>query len=185
MQADFKIVIDACVLANIVVCDLLLRLAEKPRLFLPRWSTEILDETRRVHQKLQWPDAIAESWRSEVERTFPDSVVDDYEQYLPVVTNDEKDRHVLAASIRSGASVIVTFNLKDFPEVALQPWGIEACHPQDYLLTLYSMAPEIVVLKLNDMSRKRDVELVELVLLIGKALPNFSSHLIDDLALEV
>ncbi len=55
MQADFKIVIDACVLANIVVCDLFLRLAEKPRLFLPRWSTEILDETRRVHQKLSWP----------------------------------------------------------------------------------------------------------------------------------
>lgn len=34
MQADFKIVLDACVLANIAVCDLFLRLAEKPRLFL-------------------------------------------------------------------------------------------------------------------------------------------------------
>lgn len=44
MQADFKVVIDACVLANIAVCDLFLRLAEKPRLCLPRWSTEILDE---------------------------------------------------------------------------------------------------------------------------------------------
>lgn len=28
MQADFKIVIDACVLANIAVCDMSLRLAE-------------------------------------------------------------------------------------------------------------------------------------------------------------
>lgn len=184
MQADFKIVIDACVLANIVVCDLFLRLAEKPRLFLPRWSTEILDETRRVHQKLNWPDPIAESWRDEVMRIFPDSVVDDYGHLLPALTNDEKDRHVLAATIRSGASVIVTFNLKDFPETALQPWAIEVCHPQDYLLTLYSMSPEIVVLKLNEMARKRDKELIDLVLLLGKALPNFSSHLIEDLALE-
>jgi len=184
MQADFKITLDACVLANIVVCDLFLRLAEKPRLFLPRWSKEILDETRRVHKKLNWPDHIAESWRSEVERTFPDSAVDDYEHLLPLLTNDEKDRHVLAATIRSGASVIVTFNLKHFPEAALEPWDIKACHPQDYLITLYSMSPEVVVLKLNEMARKREMELIELVLLLGKALPNFATHLIDDLALE-
>lgn len=50
---------------------------------------------------------------------------------------------------------------------------------------MYSMSPEIVVLKLNEMARKRDLELIELVLLIGKALPNFASHLIEDLALEV
>jgi predicted nucleic acid-binding protein len=184
MQADFKIVIDACVLANIAVCDLFLRLAEKPRLFLPRWSTEILNETRRVHQKLNWPHPIAESWRAEVMRTFPDSVVDDYGHLLPSLTNEEKDRHVLAVTIRSGAGVIVTFNLKDFPDAALQPWGIEACHPQDYLLTLYSMSPEVVVLKLNEMARKRDKELIDLGPLLGKALPNFSSHLIEDLALE-
>lgn len=185
MQADFKIVLDACVLANIAVCDLFLRLAEKPRLFLPRWSTKILDETSRVHEKLKWPREIATSWRSEVERTFPNSAVDDYDHLLPALTNDEKDRHVLATTIRAGATVIVTFNLKDFPDEALKPWGVEARHPQDYLLTLYSMSPEVVVLKLNEMARKRDKELIDLVLLLGKALPEFSSHLIDDLALEV
>ena len=44
MRADFKVVLDACVLANFGVCDLLLRLAERPRLFLPCWSKEVLDE---------------------------------------------------------------------------------------------------------------------------------------------
>ena len=186
MQADFKIAIDACVLANIAVCDLFLRLAEKPRLFLPRWSTAILDETRRVQSgKLNWPEPLVESWRSEVIRSFPDAVVDDYDHLIEKVDNDEKDRHVLAATIRSGASVIVTFNLKDFPSEALEPWGIEACHPQDYLLTLYTMAPEIVVLKLNEMARKRNKQLIDLVIMLGKALPTFSSHLIDDLALEI
>ncbi len=48
MRADFKIVLDACVLANFSVCDLYLRLAERPRLYLPRWSTQILDETEGV-----------------------------------------------------------------------------------------------------------------------------------------
>ncbi len=70
------------------------------------------------------------------------------------MANDEKDKHVLAATIRSGASVIVTFNLKDFPAEALTPWNVEAYHPQDYLLTLYSMTPEVVVQKLNDISEK-------------------------------
>lgn len=184
MQADFKVVMDACVLANIVLCDLFLRLAEKPRLFLPRWSTAILEETKGVQSdKLKWPQHLVDSWRSEVTRSFPDAAVDDYDHLIDHLTNDQKDRHVLAAAIRSGSSVIVTFNLKDFPDGALSPWGIEACHPQDYLLTLYSMSPEVVVLKLNEMSRKRDMDLIDLVINLGKSVPDFSSYLIDDLAL--
>lgn len=40
MRADFKVVLDACVLANHGVCNLLLKLAEKPRLYRPCWSEE-------------------------------------------------------------------------------------------------------------------------------------------------
>ncbi len=102
MQADFKVVIDACVLANIAVCDVFLRLAEKPRLYLPRWPTEILDETRRVQsEKLNWPERLVASWRDEVVHSFPDAAVDDYEHLIERVTNHEKDRHVLAAVIHS------------------------------------------------------------------------------------
>lgn len=185
MQADFKILIDACVLANIAVCDVFLRLAEKPRLFLPHWSTQILDETRRTQQsKLHWPENLVSSWRHAVEQNFPDSLADNYDHLIGQVTNHEKDRHVLAAAINSGASVIVTFNLKDFPDDALAPWKIEACHPQDYLLTLYSMAPKIVIYKLNEIARKRKLELIDLLLRLGKPLPEFISYLIDDLELE-
>jgi hypothetical protein len=48
MRADFRVVLDACVLANFGVANLLLSLAEKPRLYLPTWSEEILEETRRT-----------------------------------------------------------------------------------------------------------------------------------------
>jgi hypothetical protein len=45
---------------------------------------------------------------------------------------DANDRHVLAAAIVGRCDVIVTANLKDFPE-AVAPFGIEARHPDDFL----------------------------------------------------
>jgi hypothetical protein len=36
------VVLDACVLANFSLCDTILRLAEPPRLFEPKWSEEII-----------------------------------------------------------------------------------------------------------------------------------------------
>lgn len=53
---------------------------------------------------------------------------------------------MLAAASQARAEVILTFNLKDFPaDDALEPWGVKAQHPQDYLLTLYEMdAPQVV-----------------------------------------
>ena len=39
---------------------------------------------------------------------------------------NEKDRHVLALAVHVEASVIVTFNLRDFPNDACEPYGIEA-----------------------------------------------------------
>jgi len=49
MNADYKVLIDACVLANFGVCDLYLRLSEAPRMLLPKWSQQILDEVYRTH----------------------------------------------------------------------------------------------------------------------------------------
>lgn len=62
MRADYKVFMDACVLANFGVCNLLLRLSEKPRLILPHWSPEVLSEVRRVHEKLGWPEHLMESF---------------------------------------------------------------------------------------------------------------------------
>lgn len=54
-RADYRVVLDANVLAPATLCDLLLRLAETPRLYLPLWSEDILMEVKRTQtQKLGW-----------------------------------------------------------------------------------------------------------------------------------
>lgn len=185
MKADFKVFIDACVLANFGVCDLLLRLAERPRLFLPMWSEEVLDETYRTQvSKLGWPREYADSFQREVNKAFPNASVNDYEHIIPVLENDDKDKHVLAGAIRSGCSLILTFNLKDFPEEALSPWGVEVSHPQDYLLVLYEMEAMQVASRLAAIAARRNIDQTDLLLRLGKTLPQFASRLIDDLNLS-
>jgi hypothetical protein len=52
-----RVLLDACVLADFIVSDLLLRLAETPALIAPRWSEAILEETNRAHLKFNRPPA--------------------------------------------------------------------------------------------------------------------------------
>ena len=186
LRADFKVFLDACVLVNFPVCDLLLRLAEPPRLYIPKWSSTVLDETHRAHVgKLEWETKLADTFRASLTKAFPDAETNDYEHIIPALTNHEKDRHVLAAAIRSGSSLLLTFNLRDFPAEALAPWQVCAKHPQDYLLDLYSMEPQIVVQKIAEIAAEKQRDFSDQVLRFGKHLPAFCAHLIDDLNLEI
>jgi len=172
--ADYRVCLDACVLANYGVCDLLLRLAEQPRLYLPVFSQDILDEVRRTQVKrLNWPEELAESFQSELVRMFPEAMVAGYEDMIPVLKNDPKDRHVLAAAIQGRASLIVTFNLKDFPAEALKPWGVEVCHPQDYLTTLFSLKAETVVAKIYDIAGYMNQSPQQRLVKLAPSVPRF------------
>jgi hypothetical protein len=70
---------------------------------------------------------------------FADAWIEDYDPLIPTMTNHHKDRHVLAAAVRTGAQTIVTFNLKDFPEASLTPWNVEAQSPDDFLVHQYHL----------------------------------------------
>jgi predicted nucleic acid-binding protein len=129
----FPVVLDACVLVPHPLYDTLLRLADAGS-FRPLWSEQILVEVERtLVGKLGLP-AKARRRIDQTRRAFPDALVEGYEGLIPAMTNDHKDRHVLAAAVRSGASIIVTANLKDFPVSSLESYEIEALHPDHFLL---------------------------------------------------
>jgi hypothetical protein len=80
--------------------------------------------------------------RSLMNEAVRDCLVTGYEDLIESLSlPDPNDRHVLAAAIRADAEVVVTFNLKDFPPSALSSYGIEAQHPDDFLLGLFDAAP--------------------------------------------
>ena len=47
MRADFKVVLDSCVLIPMPLVDTLLRLAGEPRLYLAKWTHQIMAEVNR------------------------------------------------------------------------------------------------------------------------------------------
>ena len=48
------------------------------------------------------------------------------------MTNDEKDRHVLAAAVRAGVNQVVTRNTRDFPQLSADPYEIEIRDPDEF-----------------------------------------------------
>jgi predicted nucleic acid-binding protein len=182
MRADFKVVLDACVLANYGVANLLLSLAEKPRLYLPVWSEEILSETRRTQtRRLKWEERLADSFQTQLRSVFPESLVEGFDHLISECTNETKDRHVLACAVHSKAEVILTFNLRDFPAATLVRWGVTAEHPQDYLLMLLKLEPLLVMHHLGVIAGKRACSLEDHLIDIGRFVPLFSAKVLEEL----
>ena len=51
---------------------------------------------------------------------------------------------MLAAAIQAGAQAVVTFNLDDFPASRLEPYNIEAKHPDDFVVDTIDLSPGVV-----------------------------------------
>lgn len=81
----------------------------------------------------------------DMNRAFPDALVTGYETLVPIVTNDPKDRHVLAAAVRGRANVVVTNNLRHFPASARDPYGIAAEDGDTFLTNQFDLAREETV----------------------------------------
>lgn len=122
--------------------DTLLRAAEAG-LYLPCWSESILQEVQRnlVEDRLttaRQAQSLVETMRG----IFPEALVTGYEQIIDLMTNDIKDRHVLASAVVGGAQVIVTANLSDFPRQALEPFNVVAQSPDEFLISLFATNPD-------------------------------------------
>ena len=129
----FTVLTDACALVSVLKRNLLLSLAGA-EFFRVRWSTRILDEVERNIAKLiaarGFPDAEdrAARARDAMERAFGDAAVTGYEGLIGDLKGlpDPDDAHVIAAAVKTRASVIVTDNVRHFPESVLVPLDLEA-----------------------------------------------------------
>jgi hypothetical protein len=143
----FTAVFDACVLYPAPLRDLLMQLATT-ELFRARWTGLIHDEWIRAACANR-PDIDPAKWtdlRALMDTRVEDCLVRDFEPLIDVITlPDANDRHVVAAAVKCGADVIVTFNLKDFPTRTLGIYGMEAQHPDDFVRHLIDLQPSTVV----------------------------------------
>ena len=157
--SSFTAVYDACVLYPAPLRDLLMHLAMTD-LFRAKWSDMIHDEWTSNLLKNR-SDLTAQQLahtRNMMNAHVPDASVTDFEELIPSLKlPDPNDRHVLAAAIRGQADIIVTKNLKDFPASVLASYGIEAQHPDEFVVHLLDLAPEVVceAVRLHRQSLKR------------------------------
>ena len=142
-ESSLTVIYDACVLYPAPLRDLLVRLA-RTGLFRACWTEAIHDEWIR-NVLADRPDLSAaqlERTRQLMNGAVRDCVVTGYEKHIEQLTlPDPDDRHVLAAALEARAWLVVTFNLRDFPTTALRPYGIEAQHPDEFILRVIALNP--------------------------------------------
>lgn len=141
-MSQFTVVYDANVFYPAPLRDLLLRLAATG-LFRARWSAQIRDEWM-LNLQAKRPDLDPEKLQrtaTRIESHYHDCLVSGFENLIPCIEGmpDPNDRHVLAAAMKSRAELIVTFNLKDFPTEVLEPYSIEAIHPDDFIVDVLDL----------------------------------------------
>jgi predicted nucleic acid-binding protein len=159
------------------LADTLLRMAEAPRLYLPRWSQLIMDEvTRNLIAKWGMPADKAQRREDEIRRSFPEAWVEGFEPLVDAMRNEPADRHVLAAAVRSRADLIVTYNRRHFPIESVQPWEIEVQGPATFLRGLHDLEAGLFVRKLHEQAAAIGVPLERLLHSLAKNVPTFVAY---------
>jgi hypothetical protein len=140
-------VFDACILYPFHLRNIIVQ-AAVDRLIEARWTDEIHDEWVRnlAADTPTIPIERLQTTRRLMNDALPGATISGYEDLVPTVSlPDPDDRHVVAAAIAAGASIILTWNLKDFPAAALKKYGLRRQTPDAFLTGLYDNVPDLVV----------------------------------------
>lgn len=149
------VVVDANVLYGIEITDLLLTLATR-RMFRVHWSAEILDEVQRNLAKRADLSTAAIAYRIELmNRALPTALAEAPADLIVSMPVNDKDRHVLALAVHLGAQAVVTHNLRDFPTVACEPFGVEALSADEFLGRQARLDPAAIFDAIDEMARRR------------------------------
>jgi hypothetical protein len=146
--------LDASVLHPWVVCELLLRLAERG-LFRPAWSEAILDELVQslIDRKPEHADRFRRR-REHMEAAFAEAMTRRPERFLDAIPPavDEDDRHVVSAGLAARADVIVTDNIRDFAPEAVAELGLVVQIADEFLIHQWWLDPSGVIEELVAMA---------------------------------
>ncbi len=148
------------------------------------WSPEILDEMARnvlANNPHLIPDMVSQMV-DDMNRAFPGASVTGYEALVPNMTNDPRDRHVLAAAIRGRADVIVTNNLRHFPASARDPYNVDAQDADTFLTNQFELAREETVEMLRLWSedlRNPPLTPEQILDILERSTPGFSAAVRD------
>ena len=137
-MTGFTVLLDANILYPAPVRDIFLQLATDD-LVRAKWTADIHREwiDALLRNEPQRDRAALERTRGLMNRATRDCLVTGYERLIPALDlSDPDDRHVLAAAIVGRCDVIVTCNLRDFPEAAVASYGIAVQHPDNSCPTI-------------------------------------------------
>ncbi|MBX9841319.1 MAG: PIN domain-containing protein [Xanthobacteraceae bacterium] len=140
-------VYDACVLYPFHLRNILIQCAFDG-LVDARWTDDIHAEWIRnlAANSPGTPISRFETTRDKMKAALPEADVTNYQALIPAFSlPDPDDQHVLAAAIAGKASVIVTWNLKDFPASELEPHRVACISPDDFLVGLHSTFPDLLI----------------------------------------
>jgi predicted nucleic acid-binding protein len=153
----FAVVYDASALYPNAQRDLLIRIAQAG-LVQAKWTTEIIEQMARARLRRN-PDldpARLDRLKQLINHSVPDCLEWGYEQLIESLKlPDPDDRHVLAAAVHSGAQVIVTANVRDFPPEDLADFNIEAKTPDDFVLDQIGIDDRVVFACVQDIANCR------------------------------
>ena len=149
------VIFDACILYPFHLRNIVVQIAVD-RLVDARWTDEIHDEWIRnlAANVPAIPIERLQITRRLMNDALPHAMVAGYQGHIQAVTlPDLDDRHVVAAGIAGGASVVLTWNLRDFPVRELKKHGLRRKTPEALLVDLYDKVPDLTLASLANARR--------------------------------
>ena len=143
-HARYTALLDACVLYPLAITDALLSFAAAG-FYAAKWTTKIEQEWMSALEARR-PDLAGklDARRDAMRDAIPDWEVPQsaWSPLLPGLDlPDADDRHIVAAAIAGHADCIVTTNIRDFPVRVLDPLGLEAVTPDDFIINQWDLDP--------------------------------------------
>jgi predicted nucleic acid-binding protein len=133
-------VLDACVLYQGMLTDLLLRICQEG-VFEPIWSDDIHAEWMHNLEKRIPADKV-EYRRTRMDDAFKAASVPGQRAIIATIRatamngGQRKDAHVVATAVAAKADTIVTHNIPDFHVPTLQGYGLRKMRPDAFFLEL-------------------------------------------------